>query len=502
MHRDTAISNGNVRGRTIEESILSANGPYCRSITNQRKDAPLPYEMNGTPIPRNHTEQIVMNGRIHDVTDLGDIPSTFIRMPNTRSWSSFRDQSHHDNRNKNPPHRRCSGRDDSPVSPFTDHPLRQHSPDTHREIFPPPDSNDRDRNPSHATVFPGISSDTGQQHCPRSGKVADSNESCGKSIGTHHTVANHTNVFRSAKDIYHHGPKGEGQKLWRSYKQVKKDKHLKVEVLSNHGETFQAQRDRPAPQRPERSAAEPFATKPPPVHRKETVREHKTPTTTYEVPVLMSPNVDINKPLPPIPQGLPPKTNHNRSEERKNQHWWHSKPPKDKFKDRNHDLKSKISRPQLIEHDNGYNNSNNFQNIGNTSPRTVPVIKSNSSGKGKQDPSSEGPSPSHWSERFSPHTEPHSKMKFPHFFAGRDRQDSDTSFACAGFADEYRALVRDPTSLRHNDNASVTDDERLLPEPLFSGTRGGKGREKDDEDGGARDSMFYDMYHEVLREYR
>jgi hypothetical protein len=77
---------------------------------------------------------------------------------------------------------------------------------------------------------------------------------------------------------------------------------------------------------------------------------------------------------------------------------------------------------------------------------------------------------------------------------GRDRRDSDASFACQGVPQTHQAFVSDPgpsTQFQHDVNR---EDERMLPQALFSGVRGGKQS--------ARDTKFYEPYVDVLDEYQ
>ncbi|CAO2648820.1 Nn.00g097690.m01.CDS01 [Neocucurbitaria sp. VM-36] len=129
--------------------------------------------------------------------------------------------------------------------------------------------------------------------------------------------------YRNAKDIYQVGPAGEGQKVWRGYKQFRKEKQSHAEVRQDIPTAEAHEPSRLAPQIPVETLPvhPPWRPLPGQIHtrhearnsvpkslhtRKDTgVSERILSHSSCEVPVAFDKTirqvVDVNKPLPPIP---------------------------------------------------------------------------------------------------------------------------------------------------------------------------------------------------------
>jgi hypothetical protein len=187
--------------------------------------------------------------------------------------------------------------------------------------------------------------------------------------------------YRLAKDIYKVGPKGDGQKAWKAYQEMRKEKRNAKTTQAPPVPTKQKKYEKPLPPPP---PSNPDGVLHPPLRpRLAQSRKGKQPespyprkdsgfsSTSYEVPIAIDKNirrtVDANKPLPRVPRldpapkarktyqpsrapPLPPKTDSQRPVQQaegnrteKDTHlnpWW--KVDKQSAKP---GLKSKISHP-------------------------------------------------------------------------------------------------------------------------------------------------------------
>jgi hypothetical protein len=181
----------------------------------------------------------------------------------------------------------------SPVSPLENNPSTWH-----KTVVPSidPSSVSEARNDSNATLFPSFTVDIR------------------KSETTGNDTRNLADFFRTAKDIYDVGPKGEGQKLWSSYKQARKGKLELTEIGQRDIEAVLAHR-RPSapglsahpPNRPPPSEIRLAARKAVPVtDTLNSRKESDASTSLIEVPIhfdrAVQHFVDRSKPLPSIPQ--------------------------------------------------------------------------------------------------------------------------------------------------------------------------------------------------------
>ena len=372
-------------------------------------------------------------------------------------------------------------------------------------------------------------------------------------------------LYRTAKDIYQVGPKGEGQKIWTSYMQFRKEKQNHTEARQDIS-AAQAERPQTAPQflaaahsvhpalRPlpgqSHTTFDRARPKTPLVRQDSGLSEGEFSRSSYEVPLSIDQSiqqaVDVNKPLPPVPQLQPaPRTRHlmdlesafkvgiaaasmqhptqRRGESQRPERdqpvskethsgpWW--KALADKQTTKAHAaLKAKISHTRPLTAFNNGRTANVATECGgvggpgaatslpvsrNGAPtsqtsqakdkkqvKRPPPLNLSEQQKGKQKARHET-HPMHWREMFDTATK------------GKKRKDSDTSFACQGLPESYPAVnVRDPgtsTQFQMERRSFDTDDRDFVPGPLFAGRQG--------DDDGRRDTRFYQPYYDVLGEY-
>jgi hypothetical protein len=241
-----------------------------------------------------------LKASIYDAADLRELPNTYARLPRVRSWSSLRSDTYDD---------------DEAVSPRTVTPLRKASLQStvsslHTDLPPwrnssvsavePIDfsSTEEARKGSNATVFPSFPSTIKRSE----EKAADT-----KGITSPGNIAD---MLRNARKIYDVGPKGEGQKLWSTYKRIRKDKPNHTEV------TQEPVKQTPAPRRPSQGLSAHPPTRPAPSLDRLPLRRAIPPDGTrkgsemsrssVEVPIRIENDVehvvDRARPLPLVPK--------------------------------------------------------------------------------------------------------------------------------------------------------------------------------------------------------
>jgi hypothetical protein len=159
-------------------------------------------------------EPVTLKATICDAADLKDLPNTYVQLPSVRSWSSLRSSVYEGEEDVSPrtvtPYKKVSLQ--SEVSSFHSDYAPQR--DNSVSIVDPSDfhSTEEARNESNATVFPSFPS-----------IIRRPKEDADHTRGTQST-AKFTGILDTARKIYDVGPKGEGQKLWSTYKKARKDK--------------------------------------------------------------------------------------------------------------------------------------------------------------------------------------------------------------------------------------------------------------------------------------
>jgi hypothetical protein len=241
-----------------------------------------------------------LKASIYDAADLRELPNTYARLPSVRSWSSLRSDTYDD---------------EEAVSPRTVTPLRRVSlqltvSSLHAGLAPwrsssvsvvePIDfsSTEAARKGSNVTVFPSFPSTIKRSE----EKAADT-----KGITTPSNIAD---MLRNARKIYDVGPKGEGQKLWSTYKRIRKDKPNHTEV------TQEPVKQTPAPRRPSQGLSAHPPRRPAPSLDRLPLRKAIPPDGTrkgsevsrssVEVPIRIENDVehvvDRARPLPLVPK--------------------------------------------------------------------------------------------------------------------------------------------------------------------------------------------------------
>ena len=336
--------------------------------------------------------------------------------------------------------------------------------------------------------------------------------------------------YRLAKDIYEVGPKGEGQKAWKAYQEMRKEKRNNAKTTHDPPvPAKQKKYEKPLPQPP---PSNPDGVPHPPLRPRpaysQNGKESESPyprkdsgfsSTSYEVPIAIDKNmqrtVDANKPLPRLPRldpapksrktyqashspPPPPKSDLQRPTQQdegkraeKDTHlnpWW--KPLADKQSSKP-GLKSKISHPGTLMASNKGVTTNIAADCGGVGgPAAAISMPVNRLGapllKEDRRPSPLTSNPSH--ERMSekkkgkqkaierddtPPTHWRDRFEFvgPTFEAGnpfkqKKRRSSDASFGCKGVQGE--ALDR----YQVGELSSSEDERGMVPEPLFTGKRG------------------------------
>ncbi|KAH3915898.1 hypothetical protein HBI56_040460 [Parastagonospora nodorum] len=451
----------------------------------------------------------MLTAAIYDPSDLQYLPDTQKRRPTVRSWGSLRpsvrDEPEEDvSPRTSMPSQRMRG--EPPVSPLSNEPVAWRDSAVSAVDSNSRELDEKERQESHVTVFPNFPYTIKQtEDKPKKTKPTQGPR---KPDG----------VYHSAKAIYAAGPKGEGQKLWKSYqitRKVKQSRNAISEIprqplknidipqgrrpsdalgLSAHPATPAQQPVRPPPSEvriPPRIAL--------PVNEHIFPRKHSdisnTSNTSYEVPIRIDSSIEQyasrSKPLPAFPS-LQPAPKSRKQDSSDTHHLAPSKPP---FKPLplvpypplpstphpNHSPPSKLKdskpthwwRTLADKTSESYIPPTKDAKISRPRPitalqngRTVNVAPSHG---GVGGPGAYG----HMSEKARGKQK---QSQGPIFqWLEKKRHDSETSFGCVGVE-------------------GLAERDGLRPEPLFSGTRGG--------DREVRDTRFYVPVLEVLDEYR
>jgi hypothetical protein len=249
------------------------------------------------------SQSATLKATIYGAADLRDLPDTHTQAPSMRSWSNLRNSLCEDDEAVSPGTvipRQASLQ--SSISSLHSDPLASRNSPVSK-IEPIEFSfTKKGRKGSDGTIFPSFPSTI-----QRTENKAKDNK------GTH-SRGNLTDIFFSGKAIYEVGPKGEGQKLWSSYKRTREERHNHTEVKQ------ESLRPIPPPQRPSApvSSAHPPA-RPAPSQDRLPLRKAVPPTgsliprkesevsrSSVEVPIRIDQDmeqiVDRLKPLPPVPQ--------------------------------------------------------------------------------------------------------------------------------------------------------------------------------------------------------
>ncbi|KAH7391933.1 hypothetical protein BKA66DRAFT_31914 [Pyrenochaeta sp. MPI-SDFR-AT-0127] len=370
-----------------------------------------------------------------------------------------------------------------------------------------------------------------------------------------------TESFRVAKEIYKIGPEGEGQEVWKSYRQFRKHKHAKSRQDTT---TLMGDKPQVAPLQqlpPVRLAAYP-PSQPLPAQLKrgdiskslrlrqdDALREGDRSQYSRYMSVatdLSIQHIDVNKPLPPIPQ-LEPAPKMRRSmglesaylvgiaaagiqhaiERREDiqctqslRHVSKVRAPRLRALTDKHACKANMSSPLMavdegqtanvaakcggVCHSTGtVHDAVNCDGVSLTQRsraeaklvrRPRPLILEQCQ-KGKQRARVSTP-PMHWRNLFDTFAKPAGKSAL---LRGRNRRSSDASFACQGLSNSTSNSYIQKSDVLNRCHARKSMDlytrtEHMVPEPLFSGNCGNS-----DE---TRHTRFYQPYHDVLSEYQ
>ena len=265
--------------------------------------ASIPQDVSREGVLHSQSHSPLAKAAIYDAEDLRHIPDPHTRLPSVRSWSSF----YSDDGAVSPKTVTPSSKSQSyaPASPIRNKPkTRRDSPIS---AFEPIDlsSTVEARKDSDATVFP---------HFPYTIKKP---EAVTKQTQGRQDPWNLADLYRNAKDIYNVGPKGEGQKVWSSYKRFRKVQQIHSEIQEI------PLKQMPTPRRPSAPmlAAHPSSLSPPSQmngasdeattsFESQTLRkDSEVSRSSCEVRVRIGPDiqqfVDVTKPLPRIPQLRP-----------------------------------------------------------------------------------------------------------------------------------------------------------------------------------------------------
>lgn len=383
-------------------------------------------------------------------------------------------------------------------------------------------------------------------------------------------IPNFRHFLHEAKAIYKTGPEGEGQEVWHSYLQFRKQKYAETRQDTTELPTSRLP-VAPFPQLP----AAGLSKYPPLRSRHSTVQRNNISESVYlrqdctwskethfqssrNMPIAINANiqqaVDVNKPLPPVPQLQPaPKAQRSVAEKNANwvgiatvgkQHptmreghvrrteclpsvwkggasWW--RPLTDKQTSKAHNtLKAQISHPIPIMAVNegrianaaaeygGVGGSgatislavdrnglpfNHRDQVGLKQVRPSPPrnVEQHQKSKGK---AREDTPPTYWREIFDTFPRSGSRSTAP---KGRNRKSSNASFGCQGLPYSIsNPYIQDPWPARQYharksmDLASHT--EYADPETVCC--------DMSENCDGIRDTRFYQPYHDILSEYR
>jgi hypothetical protein len=322
--------------------------------------------------------------------------------------------------------------------------------------------------------------------------------------------------YRLAREIYKVGPKGESQKAWKAYQDLRKEKRIKAEPTQkapSHTRTKQQEKkyEKPLPPAP---PSNPSGVLYPPLRprpaQSQKGKEPESPhprkdsgfsSTSYEVPLAIDKSlqrtVDANKPLPRVPQLDPApkarKAYQQPQSAEENAHlnpWW--KP----HTAQKPGLKSKISHPGPLINGTTANIAAECGGVGGPAAAVsmpicrngAPQLPSNPShermserkkGKQKAVVERDDTAPTHWREKFEFVSKP------------KKRRGSDESFGCRGVGggmglDRYQVGEQASSS----EGEEERDRERgMVPKALFTGKRAVRG------------TRVYQPYVEILDEY-
>ncbi|KAH8731322.1 hypothetical protein GQ44DRAFT_822258 [Phaeosphaeriaceae sp. PMI808] len=211
----------------------------------------------------------LLQARIHDAADLRNLLDFTAQLPSVDS--------------------RSSGHDENGISPS---PQGSHSSKSRVRTLMSSLNSDtiedsRSRKGSSATIFPSF---------PHNIEKPGSEATEAQGIQDSWKIVN---VYRSARAIYEAGPEGEGQKVWSSHKQSRKQKQVNARAEYR---LFHAQR--PAPPAPlERIPLRKMVVPDVSSHVSE---EYRVSGSSCEVPVRIGREIQqcmhANKALPPVPQ--------------------------------------------------------------------------------------------------------------------------------------------------------------------------------------------------------
>jgi hypothetical protein len=271
----------------------NVGGPERRTTD---RSTPRSKDRNAVNASHNQSQSPKLQAAVYDVSEMQVLPDTHTRRPSVRSWSSLRPSIYDEDEDISP--RTCAPPSKkkvySPVSP-----PRNNYSTWHNTSTSPIDTVEA-RNNSDATLFPSF---------PTAFKKPDTKAIDARGMQPPRNLAD---FFRTAKEIYDVGPRGEGQKLWSSYKQFRKGqreiaetRHENMEVPAHRRPSAPGLSAHP-PDRPPPSEIRLAARKAVPVT--DTLNTHKKSqisTSSFEVPIHIDPGIhftDPSKPLPPIPR--------------------------------------------------------------------------------------------------------------------------------------------------------------------------------------------------------
>lgn len=246
----------------------------------------------------------ILKAAIYDHADLRDFPDAHARLPSVRSWFILRPKTHDDDEEVSPRKTKPSVRTqpESPISPLQGDPMAGRDSAVSGVEVTDFASDEKERQDSNATIFPSF---------PYTMKRSAAKGKDTEVVQTR----NLTDFYHTAKAIYAVGPKGEGQKLWASYKRFKQAKQGQSNVNQEAVKEMLTTRrpsDAPGlsahpPKRPPPSQIRLEPRKPMPlVEILYPRKESNMSNTSWEVPIRIAPEVrqhfDRSKPLPSVPR--------------------------------------------------------------------------------------------------------------------------------------------------------------------------------------------------------
>jgi hypothetical protein len=282
-----------------------------KTVTFEKQQSWYPHD--AAPAYEHHTESgmphrlsppPILRAAIYDPADLRDLLDTHANLPSVRSWSSLRSNAHDDDGDVSPRTAKPSNRPhiESPISPLQGDPMAWRDSAISGVDVKDFASDRKGRQDSNATVFPSF---------PHSIKKSEPKS---KDPEVEQTPHNLTDFYHTAKAIYAVGPKGEGQKLWASYKQSLQAKQDQTKIKREPmkaAPTTRRPSDAPGlsahpPTRPPSSQDRIEPRKPVPLLESLYPRkESSLSNTSWEVPIRIGPDVgqriDRSKPLPSVP---------------------------------------------------------------------------------------------------------------------------------------------------------------------------------------------------------